>query len=114
MAVRGSASGRPIMRLLDVLGQRWVLRILWELRDGPLSFRALQAACAAISPAVLNDRLKLLRGHDLVALQPDGYALTPRAHQLVPLILQMIALADGWAAAGDWPRVRIPDPNEGP
>ncbi len=104
MALRGSHSGRPIMRLLDVLGQRWVLRILWELRDEPLSFRALQAACDGISPAVLNDRVKLLRAHDLLALQSDGYVLTARAHQLVPLILQMMALADGWAAAGDWPR----------
>jgi DNA-binding HxlR family transcriptional regulator len=103
MAVRGSHSGRPIMRLLDVLGQRWVLRILWELRDGPMSFRAVQAACDGISPAVLNDRVKLLRGHDLVALGPDGYALTARAYAVVPLILQMMALADGWAAAGDWP-----------
>ena len=34
--VRGSASGRPIMALLDLLGRRWALRILWELRDGPL------------------------------------------------------------------------------
>ena len=27
--VRGSQSGRPIMVLLDVLGQRWTLRVLW-------------------------------------------------------------------------------------
>lgn len=92
------------MRLLDILGQRWVLRILWELRAGPLSFRALQVACEPISPAVLNERMKLLRGHDLVALQADGYALTARAHTLVPIILQMVALADAWAAAGDWPQ----------
>lgn len=92
------------MRLLDILGQRWVLRILWELRGGPLSFRALQGACEAISPAVLNDRMKLLRGHDLVALEADGYALTARAHRLLPVIVQMMELANSWAAAGDWPQ----------
>lgn len=92
------------MRLLDILGQRWVLRILWELRAGALSFRALQAACDTISPAVLNDRLKLLRAHDLIALQPEGYTLTARAHRLLPIIVQMMQLADGWAAAGDWPK----------
>ena len=32
--VRGSQSGRPIMALLDLLGRRWSLRIIWELRDG--------------------------------------------------------------------------------
>jgi DNA-binding HxlR family transcriptional regulator len=92
------------MRLLDILGQRWVLRILWELRAGALSFRALQAACETISPAVLNDRMKLLRAHDLIALQADGYELTARTQALVPAILQMMALADEWAAAGDWPQ----------
>jgi DNA-binding HxlR family transcriptional regulator len=92
------------MRLLDILGQRWVLRILWELRAGPLSFRALQAACEAISPAVLNDRLKQLRVHDLIALQPEGYALTGRAQALLPIIVEMMRLADDWAAAGDWPK----------
>ena len=33
--VRGSKTGRPIMALLDLLGRRWVLRIVWELRDEP-------------------------------------------------------------------------------
>ena len=28
--VRGSRTGRPIMVVLDVLGRRWALRVLWE------------------------------------------------------------------------------------
>ena len=32
--VRGSTTGRPIMALLDLLGRRWVLRIVWELGEG--------------------------------------------------------------------------------
>lgn len=92
------------MRLLDVLGQRWVLRILWVLRDGPMSFRSLQAACEGISPAVLNDRLKLLRAHDLLALGPDGNGWTDRARALAPMLAALGQLADAWAGAGDWPR----------
>lgn len=46
-AVRGSKSGRPIMALLDLLGRRWTLRIIWELRNGPLTSRALRQACDA-------------------------------------------------------------------
>lgn len=103
VSVRGSSTGRPVMRLLDLLGQRWVLRILWELDSGPKSFRALQASCDGISPAVLNTRLKLLRGHDLVVLQPAGYALTDRANTLTPTLMQLHRLAESWAAAGDWP-----------
>jgi hypothetical protein len=38
--VRGSRTGRPVMALLDLLGRRGSLRLLWELRDGhPQSFR---------------------------------------------------------------------------
>jgi DNA-binding HxlR family transcriptional regulator len=59
--VRGSRSGRPIMALLDLLGRRWALRILWELRDGPRTFRALRLACDDASPSVLNARLRELR-----------------------------------------------------
>ena len=44
IAVRGSRTGRPIMALLDLLGRRWTLRIIWELRDGP------PIRCATISP----------------------------------------------------------------
>ena len=54
--VRGSPSGRPIMALLDLLGRRWALRMLWELREGGLSFRALQERCDGVSPSVLNTR----------------------------------------------------------
>ena len=46
---RGSRTGRPIMALLDLLGRRWSLRILWELREAPLTSRALRTAeCAGL------------------------------------------------------------------
>lgn len=94
---RGSTAGRPIMRLLDLLGRRWVLRILWELRDGPLSSRALRSACDDLSPSVLQARLDDLRAAGLVVLQPGaGYALTPRARELTPLLLQLSGWAEAW------------------
>ena len=74
--VRGSTTGRPIMAALDLLGRRWVLRVLWELRAGPLTFRALQAACGDLSPTTLNARLKDLRTAGVVAADDEGYALT--------------------------------------
>jgi len=40
-----SRTGRPIPplgALLDLLGRRLCLRVLWELRDGPHTFRALR------------------------------------------------------------------------
>ena len=43
---------RSAVALLDLLGRRWTLRIGWELRDGPLTFRQIQDRCDAMSPSV--------------------------------------------------------------
>ncbi len=95
--VRGSTTGKPIMALLDLLGRRWSLRVLWELQGGPLTFRALQAACDGVSPTVLQQRLKDLRAARLVVHDDGrGYALTEAARRLQP---NLMALQD-WA--GDW------------
>lgn len=84
---------RPIMALLEVLGRRWVLRILWELREAPLTFRALRARTEDVSPSVLNERLAELRAHALVELTDEGYSLTERARSLAETLLAL----DAWA-----------------
>lgn len=92
---RGSATGRPIMALLDLLGRRWALRVLWELRTGEsLTFRELQARCAEVSSSVLNDRLRELRGAGIVVSERGrGYSLTPEGARL----LEDLAPLDDWA-----------------
>lgn len=96
--VRGSQTGRPIMVLLDVLGQRWTLRILWELRDGSgQTFRMLRANCADISPTVLNKRLKELRDLGLVDQGDDGYALSEDGRALIRHLGPLDAWAKTWA-----------------
>ena len=62
------------MALLDLLGRRWSLRVIWELRDGPLSFRETQARCGAISSSVLNDRLAELRAAGIVEASPISFS----------------------------------------
>jgi DNA-binding HxlR family transcriptional regulator len=96
--VRGSTTGRPIMALLDLLGRRWSLRVLWELRRGPLSFRALRERCDDVSPSVLAARLAELREVALVELGGDGYALTAQARALGDLLVPLDAWAQRWAA----------------
>src|SRR5687768_16539618 len=90
-AVRGSKTGRPIMSLLDLIGRRWALRVLWELRAEPLTFRALRERCEDVSPSVLNARLKELRTLALVEAQEDGYALTEQGRSLGKLLLPLDA-----------------------
>ncbi len=59
------------MAALDLLGRRWSLRILWELRDGPLGARRLLAEIDGLSSSVLYDRLRELRDATLVEQGDD-------------------------------------------
>jgi DNA-binding HxlR family transcriptional regulator len=97
--VRGSRTGRPAMALLDLLGRRWALRVLWELRDGSApTFRELQARCGDISSSVLNDRLAELRVAEIVASEPGaGYRLTNEGHHLLSALAPIDAWAQRWA-----------------
>lgn len=98
--VRGSRGGRPIMALLDLLGRRWALRVLWELRTGAAGFRELQARCDRMSPSVLQQRLAELAEHRLVARTTDGaWMLTPQGDELVRLAAPLARWAEVWAAS---------------
>jgi DNA-binding HxlR family transcriptional regulator len=95
--VRGSRTGRPIMVLLDLLGRRWTLRIVWELREAPRRFRELQDSIGA-SPTIINTRLTELRDARLVELEPDsGYRLTALGEELLRLMLPLHVWSDKWA-----------------
>ena len=98
-SVRGSRSGRPIMALLDLLGRRWALRIIWELRDDRrLTSRALRTACDEASPTVLQARLSELRDAGLVELMPgDGYCLTEIGKELLQNFLPLHRFAERWS-----------------
>jgi len=86
------------MALLDLLGRRWALRILWELKDERLSFRALQERCGAPSPTVLNERLKELRESALVdLLEGEGYGLTALGEELGHRLLPLVTWSERWA-----------------
>lgn len=72
------------MALLDLMGRRWALGILWTLgMQAPLSFSELLARCHNISPGVLNTRLKELVAARLVEPADAAYRLTKQGAQLV-------------------------------
>jgi DNA-binding HxlR family transcriptional regulator len=96
--VRGSRTGRPIMALLALLERRWTLRVLWELRDGPETFRGLRARCDEMSPSVLNTRLRELRSTGIVSVERDaGYALTRHGRELLRALQPLNDWAKAWA-----------------
>ena len=101
--VRGSTTGRPLMAAMDLLGRRWSLRVLWELREGPLGARAILAACDGLSSSVLYDRLGELVDAGLVAQDPatSAYALTELGAGVRDALAPLDAWARQWAGAAD-------------
>ncbi|MFL5824755.1 MAG: winged helix-turn-helix transcriptional regulator [Solirubrobacteraceae bacterium] len=87
------------MALLDLLGRRWALRVLWELRDGTSpTFRELQVRCGGISSSVLSDRLRELREAGIVHASGEaGYGLTGEGHSLLDALGPIDTWAKRWA-----------------
>jgi DNA-binding HxlR family transcriptional regulator len=88
------------MVALDILGRRGALRVLWELRDAALTFRALQAA-SEMNPASLNKRIKELRELEIIDHSGDGYHLTKHGRLLMAAFEPLQAWADAWARQVD-------------
>lgn len=112
--VRGSTTGRPINAALDLLGRRWALRVLWELRDGePIGFRELRDRCDEMSSSVLRDRLVELAEAAVVVQDDDG---SYRLDRLGLALLDALAPLDAWAKR--WDRTTAPPsarrPRRGP
>lgn len=88
------------MVALDALSRRGALRVLWELRGEPLTFRALQAA-SEMNPGSLNARLKELRELRVVDHSDGGYHLTVHGRSLMAALGPLQAWADEWARQAD-------------
>jgi DNA-binding HxlR family transcriptional regulator len=87
------------MVLFDLLGRRWTLRVLWELRREPLNFRQLQARCEEMSSSVLNQRLRELRDAGVVEQQRgEGYSLTAEGQALLEALKPLSTWAERWSA----------------
>lgn len=84
------------MVLLDLLGRRWALRVIWELRAEPVPFRALQQRMGGVSSSVLAERLRELRAAGAVEQTPEGYALTARGNELLVAFAPLQRWADEW------------------
>jgi DNA-binding HxlR family transcriptional regulator len=89
-----------MLTLLDLLGRRWALRILWELRQQPASFQALQRRCDSMSTSVLSQRLGELREARLVEKDPTGdYGLTDSGARLLARLDGIDEWTQEWARA---------------
>ena len=82
------------MALLDLLGRRWAMRVIWELRDGPFTFRELQERCGGVSSSVLAQRLRELRAAGIAG---EGNVLTDEGRRLLEAYGPLAAWAGRWA-----------------
>lgn len=82
---------------MELLNRRWMLRVIWELRQGPITFRALQTTCSNVSASVLNQRLSDLKAAGLVEHQDkEGYVLNDLGRRLLKSIQPLMKWAIEW------------------
>lgn len=97
-----TTSQRPIVQLIDILGKKWVLRILWELNASSCTFRELQSRCGDLSPTIINTRIKDLYAAQLInKSQESGYSLSQHGYELIELFYPLNDFANRWIESID-------------
>lgn len=88
----------PIARTLDIVGDRWTLLVIRDLRRGHSKFADLLVSLRGISPTVLSERLQSLERDGIVARRfysdhpPRAeYVLTPQGDALAPALQALYA-----------------------
>jgi DNA-binding HxlR family transcriptional regulator len=100
----------PLDSALDRLGDRWSLRVIEALLDGPRRYGELTDAIRGIAPNILADRLR--------RLERDGL-LASRAYNERPARLEYRLTQDGRALASvvhllaAWAAADVPGANAG-
>ncbi len=89
------AAERAVEGVLDLLGRRWSLRLVWELRRSTLSFSELRER-SGISPSVLSARLGELADAGVVERATGRrYQLSGRGRELARILFEL----NRWAEA---------------
>lgn len=88
----------PVDAVVDVIGGKWKLRILWRLSQRTHRYGALRRAIPDISEKMLYQQLRQLEADGLVqrTAYPEvpprvEYALTTRGRSLIPVLNEVAA-----------------------
>lgn len=75
---------------LELLGRRWALGIVWELRRERLGFGQIQKRLG-VSPSVLSERLAELVEAGVCEVEEEGrrYCLTGRGRELARVLFEL-------------------------
>lgn len=96
----------PLFDLMELIGRRHALALIWALRQAPEPFGVLASILAAPEP-LLSQRLRELRATGLVEVDEAGsWRLTMHGRRLLDPLEQLAGFADRWARLGA--RQRVP------
>jgi DNA-binding HxlR family transcriptional regulator len=76
----------PIVRAVEVLGERWTLLIVREMLVGASRFNDLARGLPGLSRGLLARRLRQMEAAGLLVRGDDGYVLTRAGQDLRPLV----------------------------
>ncbi|HET6154289.1 MAG TPA: helix-turn-helix domain-containing protein [Marmoricola sp.] len=86
------------MAVMDLLGRRWALRILWELSHEPMRALDLKGRCDDMSSSVLYQRLRELSEAGLVSQDDQArFAVTPLGGDLRAALEPLNVWSRRWA-----------------
>jgi DNA-binding HxlR family transcriptional regulator len=97
--------GCPVTEFQRLISGKYKLRIMWDLKDGPLRYGEIRSGLSRgtdgarpIAPRVLSRELKALTEAELIARHDFGvippkveYRLTPAGRSFVPIIASIRA-----------------------
>ncbi|MFD7842937.1 winged helix-turn-helix transcriptional regulator [Nocardia sp. NPDC059764] len=95
---RADDSAAPLLAAMDLLGQRWILRVIWELEPGALGFLELRRRMGNCSSSMLSVRLQRLADAGVVLKRPDkSYELTTAGTELGRVLDGVWEWSERWA-----------------
>lgn len=95
-------------QVVDIVGKKWNLIIIWHLRSQTLRFSELQAGLYGINPNTITKHLRSLEQHSIVtrtvyAEVPPRveYSLTDQGRAILPIIEAMLQWGDAYLLSGE-------------
>ena len=73
----------------QILGNKWTAQILRDLADRSQRFCSLEKSVEGINPRILSQRLNQLEESGVVSKSDNGYSLTDKGRELIPVLEQM-------------------------
>lgn len=90
--------------VMDLIGGKWKLRILWYLIDGSKRFSELRAYIPSVTQKVLTQQLRELEACQMISRKVYAevppkveYTLTPYGYTLVPILENLCQWATTYA-----------------